>query len=166
MKGRFNSTFISTLLITLSLVSFVYGSLRLTSRLWREPYFDCGVFKMQNELPLLGLYGIGFVLVGLIVLGAGYLQNEKWAWFVMLVIWLFFYFPGLILPLILTLRMYGGGFQFQLGPWLTGIRAGDTLTIGAAAGIVNFVVMLLALLLPIRAFFAYRPVVQANDILA
>jgi len=164
MKMRVNSTSISVLLITLSLLTFVPGALRLVSEGWREPYLEFPGLRFQNNFAMIGLFALGFVTVGLVALWTGYRRNERWAWFTIFLIWLFFYCPELILPGFINVKGIAVGFEWRA--WLEGIRAGDHLTIGVALGILNVVVMFVALLLPLRAFSASKPPREASDILS
>jgi hypothetical protein len=153
MRIRCNTTLISTLLMSLSLIGLIPGSLRFAST-WRELYFSPGL-HIENDRMIIGFYALGLVLIGLIVLWTGFRQRERWAWFVMLVILLFFIFPGYVLKQLVIAYEHKLGLSdfLQLIPntW-----AGDwqsPSSIGILLGALTFVVMLVALLLPVKAFF-------------
>jgi hypothetical protein len=97
----------------------------------------------------LGFYGLGFVLIGLIVLWTGFRKKERWAWFVMLIILLFFVLPGDLVPVLRA--VYPPYFQWSF--WFQAMRAGDLLGVVVPMVILGFMVNLVALLLPIKAFF-------------
>ena len=150
MKIRWSTTLISALLLSLCLVTFIPGGLKFAST-WRELYFEGDGFKEQNYLMPMGCSALGFVMIGLIVLWTGYRKKDRWAWFVQLIIVLCFVFPGNILPPLLISMQNGGGVQWSY--WLGMRWWGDPLGMGFALGVLNFLVMLVALLLPIKAFF-------------
>ncbi len=94
------------------------------------------------------------ILVGLLVVWTGFLKRRLSAWFVMFVIVWVGAFSILVLPL----------FQHTMGPTLTeaihDALEGPGPARATAEGILLFIVLLIALLLPIRSFFF---VPTAND---
>jgi len=123
---------------------------------------------MWNFETPLGFASLGIVAIGLIVLWTGYRKKERWAWFVMLIILLCFSFPSSVLPVLLQIHRFGWPILLDLfgafrgGEWLHcwivslrpnyigGIACGTVLILSR---LLNFLLMLLALLLPIKAFF-------------
>jgi hypothetical protein len=87
-------------------------------------------------------------LIGLIVLWTGYQKQQRSSWFVMLVISLFFVFPLNGMNLLL---MPGLG----LSDLWYGVREGISIDIWLAVGALTFLVTLVALILPIKAFFGH-----------
>ena len=106
-------------------------------------------FREQNLLMPLGFCALGFVTIGLIVLWTGYRKKERWAWFVMLIILLCFIFPSNMLPLLLNMQTP----DFEWSYWFQGIREGYRLSIWMGVEVLTFLVILVALLLQIKAFF-------------
>jgi len=149
MRIRCSVTLISTLLLTLCLVALIPGALRFAST-WRELYFDLGDHKENNLLMPLGFFSLGFQAIGLIVLWTGYQKKERWAWVIMFIILLLFVFPPSALTLLLTIAQTP---SFEWNDWFRGIREGAPPSIGMATGVLDFLAMLVALLLPVRAFF-------------
>jgi len=149
MKIRFSTTLTSALLMSLCLVSFIPGGLRLAST-WRELYIEGSTVNEQNLLMPLGFYSLGLDMIGLIVLWTGYRKRERWAWLVMLIILLFLNFPANLLRLLLTMRTMGSADWLL---WFKYICAGDGPSIWMAAGALNFLVMSIALFLPVKVFF-------------
>lgn len=129
-------------------MAFIPGSLRFAST-WRELYFEASGFKEQNFLMPLGFYSLGLEMIGLIVLWTAYRKKDRWAWFVMLIIVLFFVFPLNVLKLLLDMRTP----SFAWSEWFQGIREGYLPSIWMAVGFLDFLVMLVALILPTKAFF-------------
>ncbi len=148
MKTRFNSTLISALVVSVCLITFIPGSLRFAST-WRELYFETPSFKENNLLMPLRFCSLGIELIGLIVLWTGYRRKERWAWVVMLIVLLFFVFPLNVLELLLDMQTP----SFAWSAWFQGIREGYLPSIWMAVGVLDFMVMLVALLLPVKAFF-------------
>jgi hypothetical protein len=123
--------------------------------------------QIQDFLMPLGFAYLGFVTIGLIVLWTGYKKRERWAWFVMLTILLFFIFPSGFLPLLLQNVLAPGTFGPNLltidpSREMKWIQEGDPLAIGLMMELLLFPVMLIALLLPIKAFFWRRPTAQVK----
>jgi hypothetical protein len=152
LKTRYNTTLISALVVSVCLIAFVPGSLRFALT-WRELYFEVSGFKEQNLLMPLGFCSLGLEMIGLIVLWTGYRKKERWAWFVMLIILLFFVFPLNVLKLLLDMK----AASFDSSAWFQGLREGYLPSIWIAMGVFDFLVMLVALLLPIKEFFLERP---------
>jgi hypothetical protein len=148
MNIRRNATLIAALLMSLSLLLFVPGSLR-SALTWKELYIEAGGYKEQNLLMPLGFYSLAIEIIGFVVLWTGFRRKERWAWFVMLVILMFFVFPVNVLWLLLSMRTP----SFEWSYWFEGIRQGSWPSISMATGLVAFFVMLGALLLPVKSFF-------------
>lgn len=148
MRTRCSTTLVSILVMSVCLVAFIPGSLRFVST-WRDLYFDIDGVKEQNLFMPLGFYSLGLEMIGLIVLWTAYRRRERWAWFVMLIILVCFVFPINGLQVILTMQTPAFAWSY----WLNGIRDGAPESIWAAVGALIVVVMSVALLLPIKAFF-------------
>jgi biopolymer transport protein ExbD len=120
----------------------------------------------------LGFAYLGIVAIGLIVLWTGYRKRERWAWCVMLIILLCFAFPSSVLPVVMQIRRFGwpdfldlfGAFRGGewLPCWIVSLRPNYIGGIACVpvlilSGLLNFLVMLVALLLPVKSFF-WKPV--------
>jgi hypothetical protein len=157
MKIRWNTTLISTLLLSLCLVSFIPAGLRLAST-WRERYLvkpgywqqpNCYVLAHpeQNLLMLIGFCSLGFSTIGLIILWTGYKRNAPWAWFVMLTI--FFCWSVPTTYLLFPVGMLSAPWSY----WFKLLWSRDPLVGGFALGLLTAMLMLIGLVLPVRAFF-------------
>ena len=174
MKIRCTTTSISTLFLSLCLVLMIPGGLRNAST-WRDFNFLApGLQQMQNYFVLLGFFTLGFAMIGLIVLWAGYRKNERWSWFVMLIILLCFSFPSAVLPVLMLIRAGNLQWSYLLGFWgvfweegwwhcLMSVFHCDKCSVGLECvsvviriGLLKFLVASVALLLPVKAFF-WRP---------
>jgi hypothetical protein len=168
VKSRFSTTSISALILSLCLILSIPVALSLAST-WNEPSLKlpCSGAIWNYNTPL-GFAYLGIVAIGLIVLWTGYRNKERWAWFVMLIILLCFYFSSSALPVLLQIHRAGWPVLqdlFRAVPtgeclhcWIASLR--PNYSVGIACGIVlilsgllRFLVMSIALLLPIKAFF-------------
>lgn len=158
MKIRYSTTVISALLLSLCLAALIPAGLENAST-WRELYFQVPGLRIQNDRMPIGFFSLGFVMIGLIVLWTGYRKRERWAWFVMLIILLFFIFPAGFLPLLLQQTIvvpgtFGSNLStIDLSREMKWILEGNHLAIGLMMQLLLFPVMLIVLLLPIKAFF-------------
>jgi hypothetical protein len=168
VKSRCSTTSVSALILSLCLVLSIPSALSLASG-WNELSLKlpCNGAIWNFETPL-GFASLGIAAIGLIVLWTGYRKVERWAWFVMLIILLSFSFPSSVLPVLLEIHRFGWSIfldlfgAFRGGEWLhcwivslrpnysNGIACATVLIL---SGLLNFLLMLLALLLPIKAFF-------------
>jgi len=145
--------------MSLCLLSLIPGSLGFAST-WRVRFYDYSFMQEQNLLMPLGFYSLGLEMIGLIVLWTEYRKKELWAWFVMLIILLFFIFPSNVLPLLL--QVVETPKTWDWSGFFKGILEGYRPGIWMAVGLLDFLVMVFALLLPIKAFFGKRPTAQIN----
>jgi hypothetical protein len=172
MKIRYNSVLISAVLLSLCLVTTIPTSLRNVST-WNQLYLEWPHLKIQNYFATFGFAFLGIAMIGLIVLWTGYRKRERLAWLIMLIILLCFEFPSSVLPVILHIRaghlpwsslLYYSG-AFPTPEWwrcycLSISHPAFTYSIGiecaavlVSTGVFKFLVMLIALLLPVKAFF-------------
>jgi hypothetical protein len=135
---------------------FIPASLQFAST-WNQLYLDVAPgYRESNLLMPLGFCALGFEVIGLIVLWTGYRKGERWAWFVMLSILLFFVFPDNVLKLLLEMQTPA----FQWSYWINGIRNLYWPSISTALGVLDFLLMSVALFLPIEAFFRRQSAAQ------
>jgi hypothetical protein len=168
------------MLLSLCLVTFIPGGLKFAST-WRQlAFYQVAGFRVQNFLMPMGLFSLGFVTIGLTVLWTGYRKAERWAWFVMLIILLCFVFPSNALPVLLQMRGdnhrwsdlldLSGAFR-ETGWWhclaiaFSGLESIgiECMAVWMVLGILVFLAMLIALLLPIKAFFWKSHVPNTGD---
>lgn len=94
-----------------------------------------------------GVLSLAIILIGLIVIWAGYVKRIRWTWFVMFII------------------VFGWAFTLLILPWFRGwIGAPSKLLLSAVRGyslarevveeILIFSLMVIALFLPARSFFS------------
>jgi hypothetical protein len=176
MKVRCNSTLISVMLLSLWLAMMIPANLEYAST-WKERYFVSGHALLPNNLMPLGFANLGIVMIGLIVLWTGYRKNERWAWFVMLIILLFCFLPSSALPMFLHIRADSiAANQWSSAPlrffapfreveWWHCLATPQSssqmsdvkcVSVVIQVDILRFLAASAALLLPIKAFF-WRP---------
>jgi F0F1-type ATP synthase membrane subunit a len=102
--------------------------------------------KIRCNTTLISALLLSLCLAKFIPVGVEFASTWRKAYFVMLIIVLCFVFPGNVLPLLL-INIRNGGIEWSF--WPQALREGEPL----ALGVLNFLVMLVALLLPIKAFF-------------
>jgi biopolymer transport protein ExbD len=167
MKVRCSTTSISASVLYLCLLTSLPQAFGNASS-WNELTIKLPLGAMWNFLAPLGFANLGVVAIGFIVLWTGYRKKERWAWFVMLNVLLFFYFPSYVLPVLLQSQRFGWPrLQDFLGIfwaggwchcWIASMRPNYSVGIACAAfdTVVRpfeFLVMSIALLLPVKAFF-------------
>jgi len=170
MNNRYSTTSISALLFSLCLVTIIPGSI-VNAATWKQLYLDSPDVnvKVQNYFAAFGFVYLGIVMIGLIVLWTGYRKRERWAWFIMLIILLFFDFPSSVLPVFLLIRDQNyqwsilldlfGAFREQGWSHCLAIKPAfnsvgiECVDVAISIGLVRSLVMSIALLLPVKAFF-------------
>lgn len=177
MKVRCSTTSISAFVLSLCVVTSIPAALSNAST-WNELTIKLTLGEMWNSLAPLGFAYLGIVAIGLIVLWTGYRKRERWAWFVMLIALLFFYFSSWVLPVLLYARRFGWPYWLELlgafrtggwwHCWIASWRPNYSVGIACATalpmiGLVKFLVMAIALLLPVKAFF-WKPVTPEREV--
>lgn len=148
MKIRYNAVFVSSVLLSICLLSLVPASIHWVST-WKELNIAMPGVSVQNFFMPLGFYSLCLEMIGMIVLWTGYLKRERSAWFVMLIITLFFVFP--LNGLKMLLEMHASILSWPA--LLHGVRAGWWPMIWTLIGAFTFLLMLVGLFLPFHVFF-------------
>ena len=145
MRVRRDLVFISSVLFSLSLVAPIPHNLRYAST-WHQRFFPAD--HMENQFAPIGFASLAIVLIGLIVIWAGYANRVRWTWFAMFVVVWGFAFPVCILPVLLDVHV--GAVDWSV-LWEATKAPGPARAV--VKGPLDFLLMLFALLLPARAFF-------------
>jgi biopolymer transport protein ExbD len=170
MKIRRSTPLISALLFSLCLVVSIPPALGNAST-WRELTLKLPDGAIWNFLAPLGFADLGIIAIGLIVLWTGYRKEERWAWFVMLIVLLCFSFPSSVLPNYRWSYLPGFLGVLQEGGWrcLTILPSPsksvgiECATVLITIGPLKFLVMSIALFLPIKTFFWKRVTSQQGE---
>jgi len=161
VRVRVDAVLISTFLFSVSLIVLVPHNLRYIS-IWQQRYIaETEHLWEQNYLAPIGFASLACVLIGLIVLWTGYVKKVRWTWFVMFVIVWVFAFPVYMLPALLDFRATG---SLNLSAWFWNAIKSPGIARDYVKGPADFLLMVIALVLPIRSFLRNRPSVgQAAD---
>lgn len=106
---------------------------------------------------LLGQFGVAnlaMILVALIIIWKGYVKKVRWAWVLLFVIVWGWYFPPYVLPSLSSLR------GFDLVMWLSSLAHASAWSYSPPVWVLILLLMLVALILPIRSFFS--PAAEAS----
>jgi hypothetical protein len=102
---------------------------------------------VQNCFALAGIASLALIVTGLIVTWAGYIKGVRWTWFVMFVIVWVWAFPVLLLPFLLPWR----GVETMAQSFAGAVSQSGTER-SYAEVVLAFLLMVLALALPLKAF--------------
>ena len=148
MRIRADSVVISSVLFTIALLSLIPAALR-NAIAGRDKTIlaklDAGFQAESQTASYLGIACLAIILIGLIVIWTGYVNRGRSAWLVMSVVTWLWAFPLLVVPL------FSG--TIALTEWLYSAIYEAGLPRSAAESVLIFLLMVIALLLPIRSFF-------------
>jgi hypothetical protein len=151
MRIRRDAAFASRVIFTAALLVLIPHSLRLAST-WGQQYLPVipDFYWTGNYLAPMGFAFLAIYLVGLIVIWSGYVQRERWAWFTMFVIVWVYAFPVFKLPVLRRLPI-------SLSAWFWDAVKDIGPSRFYGRGTLAFLLMVVALLLPVNSFFRKRP---------
>ena len=160
MKIRYDAVLISSVLFTIAFVLLVPPTWD-TAQAGR-PFWHFGRAGHEDEALLasvkpesaeylvvlghLGVTNLAVILVALIVIWNGYVKRAGWTWFVMFVIVWAWYFPFSVFPNLRCLK------EFDVYMWLLSWADIDSWHYGPPDMVWIFLLMLVALILPVRSF--------------
>ncbi len=157
MRIRRDTAFISGVLFTIALLAFFRESL-IEASTWRKETIEIveGFLFIENYRALLGLACLTIFSVGLIVVWSGYVQRARWAWLAMCVIVWIFMFPMFMLPVWRRLPI-------NVSDWFREALTENGPSRYHAKATIVFLLMVVALLLPVKSFFFKRSAQEAAD---
>ena len=163
MRVRADSVFISSLLFTIALVCLIpaFWANFLTGRdkIWLAK-LDAGYRLAAQTMSDLSVVCLAIILIGLIVIWTGYVKRARWTWFVMFIVVWVWAFPLLVLPLFKAL--FEGRIVLTFPEWLySAIYQWGSPRIWAESVLI-FLLMVIALLLPIKSFFLVRGIQEQS----
>jgi hypothetical protein len=153
MRVRTDSVFVSSVLYTIALLSLVRAALwnynsvsdkELLARL------DAGIRAELQTAHYLGIACLAIILIGLIVIWTGYVNHARSAWLVMFVIAWVWALPLFVLP------FFKGTMVVTFSEWIYTAIYQPGIERTATESVLIFLLMVIALLLPIRSFFFPR----------
>jgi hypothetical protein len=160
MRLRVNSVLISSVLFTIALLALIPPSLAnaLTGRDKSAlAHLDAGFREVARMYGTLGVACLAIILVGLIVTWTGYIKRVRSAWLVMFVLVWAWAFPLFVLP------WFGGHWVMTFPEVLYDAIYQAGLPRDFVESLLIFVLMVAALLLPIKSFFLAGNVPGAED---
>jgi len=156
MRVRADSVFISSILHTIALLFFVRPArmyyFAASDRASVER-FDAAVQRELYADHYFGVTCLAIILIGLIVVWTSYVRRSRAAWFVMFVIVWFWAFPVFILPLGAPSHWPEG---LTIPEFFYFAISGPGVTTQMVRSILMFLLMVIALALPMGRFFIAR----------
>jgi len=146
MRVRRDTVFISSVLFSLCFATLIPHNLRYAST-WHQRFFPGSRSLMENQFAPIGFASLAVVFIGLIVVWAGYAKRVRWTWFVMFIVVWCFAFPLYALPILLDI--HAGAIDWSV---LREATTGSEAARAVLKGPLVFVLMLVALFLPTKAF--------------
>ncbi len=147
MQLRRDLVFVSSVLFTIALVSLIPSEVANVRVMYPSLELNGYMMEAARQAGEGGVVSLTLILIGLIVIWAGYVKRIRWTWFVMFVIVFGWAFAVLILPLVGTLA--GTPWQF-----IRGAVRGPGPARDIVEAILIFSLMVIALFLPVRSFFS------------
>ncbi|MFI5115503.1 MAG: hypothetical protein ACHP8B_02270 [Terriglobales bacterium] len=150
MKVRADSVLIASVLFTVALLSLVPPSLAnaLTGHnKMALATLDTGFREVARMTGDLGIVCLAMILIGLIVTWTGYIKQARSAWFVMFVLTWAWAFPLLVLP------WFSAHWVVTFPELLYSAIHESAVPRFAVESVLIFLLMVIALLLPLRSFF-------------
>jgi len=102
----------------------------------------------QNYYAPIGFASLAIIVVGVIVTWAGYIKGVRWTWFVMFLITWGWAFP------VLVLSEFQWRNMLPIAQWPPLVHTGRGPQLGFPGSILTFLLMVLALALPVKTFVA------------
>src|SRR5215831_13385307 len=149
MSVRPDSVLVSSILHTIALLSFVrpalwyYRSAAAPAVLRR---LDAGSQRESYADHRFGVACLAIILIGLVVIWAGYAKRSSLAWFVMFVIVWFWAFPVFVLPIFVPLAR--GELMGTIPEFFYDAITGAGVSTEVARAILMFLIMVVGLALP------------------
>ena len=155
MRIRADSVFVSSVLFTIALLFLIPAGL-WNALAGRDKTvlakLDEGLRAEAQTSGYLGVACLAIILIGLIVIWTGYIKCARSAWLVMFVIAWAWAFPLFVLPL------FKGTMDLTFPEWVySAIYQPGSPRIWAESVLI-FLLMVIALLLPIKSFFLVREI--------
>lgn len=153
MAFKRDRVFVSSSILTICLLSLVPADLKFAAT-WQTRFWQVTdrVARLNYESSI-AFASLALVIIGVIVIWTSYQKRMRWSWFVMLVFTCVYFVPVHLLDALLAMRRVGW-------PWwhltLQGVIEGDQFSKLATRFLMTLVLMITALLLPVRAFFGKK----------
>jgi hypothetical protein len=147
LRARPKAVLASCVLFTIALLLPLPAMLE-NAATWRRLYYPGPDETLQQNLfAPIGFASLAVIFIGLVVAWTGYRQRLRWAYLVMLLILSVWAFPVLLLPFLQQWRS-----MVSIREWLPLAIEGPGLAREFVLSIFVFLLMAIALLLPIKSF--------------
>ncbi len=150
MKIRSDSVFVSSVFFTIALLCLIRAAL-WNLQGWHDKVLmaklDAGFRAQVQTASYLGFACLAIILIGLIVIWSGYISRSRSAWLVMCVITWIWAFPLFVSPL------FEGKIVVTFSEWLRDALSEPGLPRTLTESTLIFLLMVIALILPTKAFF-------------
>jgi hypothetical protein len=150
MRVRTDSVLVSSVLYTIALLSLVRAALwnyYATTDKTILARLDVSIRAELQTAHYLGVACLAIILIGLIVIWTGYVNRARSAWLVMFVIAWVWAFPLQVVP------FFKGKMVGTFSEWIYTAIHESGFERTATELILSFLLMVVALLVPIRSFF-------------
>ncbi len=150
MRVRADSAVIASVLFTIALLCLIPASVAnaLTGRNKTAlATLDAGFREVERLTGDLGVVCLAMILIGLTVTWTGYIKHDRSAWFVMFVLAWAWVFPLFVLP------WFTAHWVVSVPEFLYSAIHESAIPRFAVESVLIFLLMVVALLLPLRAFF-------------
>ena len=160
LRIRLDSVSVSGVLLTISLLSLVPSSLKVAST-WKERViWVTDKFLRYNYESLLAFASLALIIIGITVIWTGYQKRFRSSWFILVVFVCVYFVPVYLLDISLAMRTVGWPWWPEL---VRQVKAGRPLAQDAAICLITLTLMLIALVLPVRAFFGKKPLLPSGN---
>jgi hypothetical protein len=163
MRIRASSVFVSSSLFTVALVclipTFLANVLTPRDKVWFAK-LEADHRLAAQTMSDLSLVCLAVILIGLIVIWSGYVKRARWTWIVMFVMVWVWAFPLLALPPFEAL--FKGKMALTFPEWIHSAIFQPGSPRAWALSVLIFLVMVIALLLPVRSFFFIKEAEQPS----
>ncbi len=160
MRIRVNSVSVSSALLTICLLIIARWNLKFAAT-WRTRHiWVTDRVAILNYDSSIAFASLALVIIGIIVIWTSYQKRMRWSWFVMAVFLCVYFVPVNLIDVFLDITRVGW-------PWWSGVvrdaMEGHQFAQGAIRVLGIFMLIVIALLVPIRAFFGKKPQLQSGD---
>jgi energy-coupling factor transporter transmembrane protein EcfT len=156
LKIRRDALAISSVLFTVALLIPLPAMLGNACTLPQTRLDIAGRMGSQNYYAPMGFASLAVIVIGLIVIWAGYIKGVRWTWFVMFVIVWGWAFP------VLLLAEFHWRNMMPIAHWPPLALKGRGPQLGFAGSVLTLLLMVLALVLPAKTFIMGRGIGQTG----
>jgi len=150
---RLDTVSVSSVLLTICLSILIQWNMK-----WAATWQTRVVWVMDRVARLnyessVAFASLALMITGLIVIWTSYQKRMRWAWYVMVIFVCVYFVPVHLLDLLLAIKRVGWPW------WPEAVRQameGRQPAVGALTELAIFALMVIALLLPVRAFFGKK----------